>query len=76
MRAISYLKQGLAAEVLHVVDIERPEPGPGQVRVRVADSAITPTDVNMRVGVTARTIENYQIPHMDGSGAAACQGLE
>ncbi len=56
-----------------MVDIERPEPGPSQVRVQVAYSAINPTDVNMRAGVTVPTIENYQNPHMDGSGAAACQ---
>lgn len=74
MRAITYSQQGPAVEVLRLVDVDVPEPGPGEVRVRVAYSAINPTDVKMRAGVTARTIEEFQIPHMDGSGVIDAVG--
>jgi len=68
MRAITYSRQGPAAEVLELTNFELPQPGPGQVRVQIAYSAINPTDVKMRGGISARTIEEFQIPHMDGSG--------
>ena len=74
MRAITYSQQGPAADVLGLVDIDVPEPGPGEVRVRVAYSAVNPTDVKMRAGVTARTIEEFQVPHMDGSGVIDAVG--
>ncbi len=74
MRAITYSQQGPAADVLHLVEVPEPEPGPGEVRVRVAYSAINPTDVKMRGGITARTIEEFQVPHMDGSGVIDAVG--
>jgi NADPH:quinone reductase-like Zn-dependent oxidoreductase len=36
--------------VLTVQEVSRPEPGPGQIRVRVRASAINPLDVKMRSG--------------------------
>ena len=65
---MTYSQQGPAAEVLRLTEFELPEPGPGQVRVQIAYSAVNPTDVKMRGGLSARTIEESQIPHMDGSG--------
>ena len=50
MRAASYDRTGPAAEVLRVAEVERPEPGPGEVRVRVHASGINPTDVKTRAG--------------------------
>ncbi len=35
MRAAVYESYGAAADVLRIVDIDRPEPGPGEVRVRI-----------------------------------------
>ena len=35
MKAAMYERHGAAAEVLRGADIERPDPGPGEVRVRV-----------------------------------------
>jgi NADPH2:quinone reductase len=35
---------GPAAQVLRVEDVARPEPGPGEVLVRVHASGVNPTD--------------------------------
>jgi NADPH:quinone reductase-like Zn-dependent oxidoreductase len=44
MRAAWYEHKGAAGEVLQVGELAIPEPGPGEVRVRVAVSAINPSD--------------------------------
>ena len=74
MKAACYEQTGPAREVLRVVELDRPEPGPGQVRVRVAVSGINPTDVASRAGTTPRTIEGFQIPHHDGVGTIDAVG--
>jgi NADPH:quinone reductase len=68
MRAARYDRYGPAGEVLRVEETERPEPGPGQVRVKVAVSGINPTDWKSRAGATPRPIDGFQIPHHDGAG--------
>jgi NADPH2:quinone reductase len=68
MRAARYDRYGPAADVLRVEEIERPEPGPGEVRVRLQVSGINPTDWKSRAGVTPRPIDGFQIPHHDGAG--------
>lgn len=74
MRAAVYEDEGPAASVLEVRDIERPDPGPGEVRVRVAFSAVNPTDVKGRAGATPRPIDGFQVPHMDGAGTIDAVG--
>lgn len=68
MKAVVYDRIGTARDVLRVVDVERPEPGPGEVRVRVAVSGVNPTDVKARGGSVPRPIDGFQIPHQDGVG--------
>src|SRR6266700_3460460 len=68
MRAALYDRYGQAADVLRVEEIERPEPGPGEVRVKVQVSGINPTDWKSRAGATARPIDGFQVPHHDGAG--------
>lgn len=68
MRAAYYESHGSATDVLRVGDRPRPKPGPGQVRVRVHRSALNPLDVKLRSGYVHRPIQEYQIPHVDGSG--------
>ena len=65
---MSYSKQGPAAQVLQLITVDLPQPGPGQVRVQIAYSAVNPTDVKSRSGMTGQAIEQPQVPHMDGSG--------
>jgi NADPH2:quinone reductase len=76
MKAALYRGTGNANDVLRVEDVERPEPGPGEVRVRVAVSAINPTDYKTRAGLTSRPIDDFQIPHQDGAGVIDAVGSE
>ena len=74
MRAATYQSTGAARQVLRVEEIDRPEPGPGQVRVRVALSGVNPTDVKTRAGLTPRPIDGFQVPHQDGTGTIDAVG--
>jgi len=74
MRAALYDRHGAAREVLRVEDVERPEPGPGEVRVRVEFSGVNPTDWKSRSGATARPMDGFQIPHHDGAGVIDAVG--
>jgi NADPH:quinone reductase len=74
VKAAIYDHYGPAAEVLRVTDVERPEPGPGEVLVKVAVSAINPTDWKGRSGATPRPIDGFQIPHHDGAGVIEAVG--
>src|ERR1700754_2026887 len=42
-------------EVLEIIDVPRPVPGPGQVLVRVAAAAVNRIDLSTRNGALART---------------------
>ena len=68
MKAARYEKTGPARDVLTLATVDRPEPGPGQVRVRIHASGINPTDVKARSGAVPRPIDGFQIPHQDGAG--------
>lgn len=48
MRAAWYDRRGPAAEVLTVGELPTPEPGPGEVRVRLTRSGINPGDTKKR----------------------------
>jgi NADPH:quinone reductase len=74
MKAALYRSPGPAAEVLHVEEIERPQPGPGEVLVRVRASGVNPTDYKARSGMTPRPIEGFQIPDQDGAGIIEAVG--
>ncbi|MGY1661413.1 NADPH:quinone reductase [Geodermatophilus sp. SYSU D00705] len=75
MRAITYTQRG-AADVLQLVDRPTPEPGPGEVRVRVAFSGVNPTDWKTRSGAAggAAVGPDGQIPNQDGSGTVDAVG--
>lgn len=68
MRAALYDRFGTSRDVLRVTDVERPEPGPGEVLVQVELSGVNPTDWKSRSGSTPRPIDGFQIPHHDGAG--------
>jgi NADPH2:quinone reductase len=74
MKAALFERTGEASEVLQVKEIDRPEPGPGQVRVRIELSGVNPTDWKSRSGLTARPIDGFQIPHHDGAGVIDAVG--
>lgn len=74
MRAVRYDRTGPAAEVLAVADVDRPDPGPGEVRVRVTLSGINPVDVKVRAGAIPRRIDGPLVPHDDGVGVVDAVG--
>jgi NADPH2:quinone reductase len=74
MRAAMYDGHGPAREVLRVEEIDRPEPGPGEVRIRIEASGVNPTDWKSRGGVTPRPFDGFQIPHQDGAGVIDAVG--
>jgi NADPH2:quinone reductase len=69
MKAIVYTATG-APSVLQLVDRELPEPGPGEVRVRVAVSGVNPTDWKSRAGSGAGGPLAFAevTPNQDGAG--------
>jgi NADPH:quinone reductase len=75
MRAALYRDMGDAAEVFKVEEIDRPEPGPGEVLVRVHASGVNPTDYKARSGAVPRPIDDFQIPHHDGAGVIEAVGI-
>ena len=69
MRAAVYDRYGPAREVLRVAEIERPQPGPGEVRVRMRVSGVNPTDWRVRSGSADGTPPfPYLVPNQDGAG--------
>jgi NADPH:quinone reductase-like Zn-dependent oxidoreductase len=69
MRAAFYRRTGPAAEVLHLGDVADPEPGPGEVLVRVRASGINPADTKRRGGWLGVAMSHpLVIPHCDGAG--------
>jgi NADPH:quinone reductase len=74
MRAALYRSTGKAPDVLRVEEIPRPEPGPGEVLVRVYASGINPTDYKARSGAVPRPIDDFQMPHQDGAGVIEAVG--
>jgi NADPH2:quinone reductase len=69
MHAIVYTQTGPAADVLKFVDLPKPEPKAGEVRVRLRWSGVNPSDVKSRAGLRTKTLAFPQIvPHSDGAG--------
>lgn len=74
MRAGWYERCGPADEVIEVGEMEAPEPGPGEVLVRLYASGINPSDYKRR-GNVAQPIEFPRVvPHSDGAGVVAGLG--
>ncbi|MGI5501377.1 NADPH:quinone reductase [Lentzea sp. CA-135723] len=75
MRAAYYEKQGPAHEVFQVGEVPRPEPGPDEVRVKVAVSGVHVGDVGKRRGYWGSTMTFPRVvPHGDGAGIVDAVG--
>lgn len=77
MRAITYTAFGPAEEVLRLVDVATPQPGPGEVLVSLAYSGVNPSDVKRRAGARPGETElPYPAicPHSDGAGTITAVG--
>lgn len=72
MKAAWYEKNGEARDVLVVGEMPTPEPGRGEVLVRLATSGVNPSDVKSRRG---RPLAGPRvIPHSDGAGLIEAVG--
>ena len=73
MKAVWYEQNG-GAEILRYGDMPDPQPGPGEVRVKVATSGVNPSDWKRRQGLTARIGFPRVIPNQDGAGVIDAVG--
>lgn len=75
MRAAFYERTGAAREVLQVADLPDPQPGPGEVRVRLRWSGVNPSDVKSRAGLRSSAMPFARVvPHSDGMGVIDAVG--
>jgi len=76
MRAAYYERKGPAPKVLVIGDVPDPQPGPGEVRVKIHFSGINPTDTKLRGGWDGNMEMPFPrvIPHQDGSGLVDAVG--
>ena len=65
MRAVGLHRYG-GPEVLELIELEAPEPGEGEVRVRVAAATVNPTDIAMRDGSFAARYSEFAPPWIPG----------
>jgi NADPH2:quinone reductase len=69
MRAAWYERQGAARDVLVVGTMADPEPGAGEVRIRIAASGINPGDLKKRQDAFGYGMSFARVvPHSDGAG--------
>src|SRR6201996_1105885 len=73
MRAIVYSKQG-PSSVLELAERPVPEPGPGQVRVRMVRAGVNPTDWKSRAGAARAMAFDEITPGQDGAGVVDAVG--
>jgi NADPH:quinone reductase len=74
MKAIVHTRTG-GPDVLQLVDRPVPDPGSGQVRVKIYVSGVNPTDWKSRSGSTsAGPAFPEQVPNQDGSGVIDAVG--
>jgi NADPH2:quinone reductase len=67
LRSAYYEQNGAARDVLRLGEVDTPEPGPGEVRVKIAFSGVNPSDVKARGGSRKITVPRI-IPHSDAGG--------
>lgn len=60
--------------MLKLQDRILPDPGPGQVRVRLVVSGVNPTDWKSRSGGGRKTLDAPKVPNQDGAGVVDAVG--
>ena len=69
MKAAWYKEFGSAQDVLQVGEWKTPEPGSGEVKIRVHTSGVNPSDTKKRAGSNPALLHpGPVIPHSDGAG--------
>jgi NADPH:quinone reductase len=67
MRAVTYTRAG-DTSVLELAERPMPEPGAGEIRIRVLVSGVNPTDWKSRSGATGGSVTEPTVPNQDGAG--------
>jgi NADPH:quinone reductase len=75
MRAVGVTNFG-GPEVLHIVELPVPEPGAGEVRIKVAAATVNPTDTGLRAGLRGGPagVEAPYVPGMELAGVVDAAG--
>ncbi|MDX6358927.1 MAG: NADPH:quinone reductase [Nocardioidaceae bacterium] len=75
MRSVAYATTG-DSSVLEPTDLPIPEPGPGEVRVRLVVAGVNPTDWKARAGLTGPKDLPFDVvvPGQDGAGVVDAVG--
>ena len=73
MRAITYTRLG-DPSVLELVEKPIPEPGAGELRIRVLVSGVNPTDWKSRSGAFGGGPTEATVPNHDGAGVVDAVG--
>jgi len=73
MKAVWYERNG-DADLLEYGGMPDPEPGPGEVRIRIISSGVNPSDWKRRQGLTSRMEFPRVIPNQDGAGVIDAVG--
>ena len=75
MRAALFEAFGSARDVLKIDELATPQPASGEVLVRLATSAINPSDVKKRAGSFPDLLDaGFVIPNSDGAGTIEAVG--
>lgn len=75
MQAAWFESFGAAADTLVFGEQPCPEPGPGEVLVKLYTSGVNPSDVKKRAGAFPNLLDNgLVIPHSDGAGVVTAVG--
>jgi NADPH2:quinone reductase len=75
MLAAIYRAKGAAQDVLRIEELPLPEPGAGEVRIRLVCSGVNPSDVKSRAGLSSPAMEHaLVVPHSDGAGVVDAVG--
>ena len=75
MKAVLFHRHG-GPEVLEYTDFDTPEPGPGQVLVRLRAAALNRLDLWVRNGWPGIRLAYPHIPGADGAGEVAGWGAD
>ncbi len=74
MKTIINTARGAAADTLALVNRDMPNPGTGQVLVRIHASGVNPSDTKVRIGAQGPMPAKEVIPHNDGAGVIESVG--
>ena len=75
MKAAWFEFFGSAVDALVIGEQPKPEPGPGEVLVKLATTGVNPSDVKKRAGAFPKLLDDgLVIPHSDGAGVIEAVG--